>query len=193
MSWEESEPINRPCPCGAGHYAVIERSDDWNRIDERWEMHCPACAPKYGLYARDYTHKGMAATYRGWLPRSVLQEFAAATTAVEEAKKRLTAYAVDTVGERWKTHFAGKTKKAVWRELTEDGKHYPSLGTFYAHVCDSGLARVLERYFDPRDLSTVVRILGPSGSELAARIVEAERMERALHEQDGRARQLAFS
>lgn len=189
MSWEESEPIKRPCPCGVGHYLVIERSDDWNRFEERWEMHCPDCVATNDLYARDYTRKGITATYRGWVPRSVLLELAAATAAVDEAKKCLTAYAVEAVGERWNAHFAGKTKKTVWRELTEHGKHYPSLGTFYVHVRDADLARVLKRYLEPRDLPTVVRILGLSGSELAMRIAEAERMERDLRELDNRARE----
>lgn len=193
MSWEDHEPIKRPCPCGKGHYAVIERSDDWNRFDERWEMQCPACNAKYGLYARDYTRKGMVATYRGWVTRDVLRELAAAMAAVEEAREQLTSYAVAALGARWTVHFAGKAKKAVWRELTEDGKHYPSLGTFYKHVADSGMARVLERYFDPRELPTVIRILGPSASELSERMAEVARLEREMDAQDSRARQQAFS
>lgn len=193
MSWEVHEPIKRPCPCGKGHYAVIERSDDWNRFDERWDMQCPACNAKYVLYALDYTRKGMAATYRGWVPCDVLRELATAIAAVEEARKQLTSYAIAALGARWTAHFAGKAKKAVWRELTEDGKHYPSLGTFYKHVADSGMARVLERYFDLRELPTVIRILGPKASALSERMAEVARLEREMDAQDSRARQQAFS
>lgn len=193
MSWEESEPIKRPCPCGKGHYAVIHRSDDWGRSDERWEMYCSSCEAEYGLYAHDYNRKGMKVTYRGWVLRRVLRELATASTAVEEAGKRLTSYAADEFGERWTAHFAGKTKKATWRELTEDGKHYPSLGTFYKHVAESGMARVLARYFDPRELPSVIRILGPGASELRERLAEVERLERELDARYSRARQQAFS
>lgn len=193
MSWEVHEPIKRPCPCGKGHYAVIGRSDDWNRFDEHWDMQCPACNAEYVLYTQDYTRKGMAATYRGWVPSSVLRELAAAMAAVEEARKQLSSYAIAALGARWTAHFAGKTKKAVWHELTENGKRYPSLGTFYRHVADSGMARVLEGYFDPRELPTVIRILGPSTSELSERMAEVARLEREMDAQDIRARQQAFS
>lgn len=193
MSWEESEPIKQPCPCGQGHYTMIQRSDDWGRFDERWEMHCLVCEAEYGLYGHDYTRKGMVVTYRGWVLRHVLQELATASAAVEEARKRLASYATDEFGERWTAHFAGKTKKAIWRELTEDGKHYPSLGTFYKHVAESGMAHVLKRYFDPRELPNVIRLLGPSTSDLRERMADAERLERELDAQNSRARQQAFS
>jgi len=44
---------------------VIQRSDDWGRNDERWEMHCRACAAKHGLYTEVYNRKGLRETIAG--------------------------------------------------------------------------------------------------------------------------------
>lgn len=193
MSWEDHEPSKRPCPCCNGHYLVIQRSDDWGRSDERWEMHCPACAEKYGLYSATYNRKGMDETFSGWVPRPVLHEVATAEQTAQEAEKRLTDVASTQFGARWRAHFDGKAKKAIWRELTEDGEHYPSLGTFYAHVRDSGMDRVLARYLDRRELATVVRILGPAAAALTARISEVERLEEALDQRRSEARRQAVT
>ena len=48
-------------------------------------------------------------------------------------------------------------------------------------------------YFDPRELPTVIRILGPSASKLSERMAEVVRLEREMDAQDSRARQQAFS
>ena len=171
---------------------MIQRSDDWGRFDERWEMHCRACASKFGLYNENYIRKGLHETFSGWVPGAVLKEVAAAKLKLERAEKRLTADAGKQFGARWRAHFDGKTKKAIWSELTEDGKHYPSLGTFYAHVRDSGIDRVLARYFERRELPTVARILGPGASELAAQIADIEGLERELDQQRSQARRQAM-
>lgn len=193
MSWEDHEPIKRPCLCGNGHYAVIQRSDDWGRFDERWEMECRACSEKYGLHSTTYNRKGMHEASSGWVPHAVLQEVAAAKLKVEEADRRLTADAANQFGERWRAHFNGKAKKTIWSELTEGGKCYPSLGTFYTLVRDSGLDGVLARYFDRGELPTVIRILGPSASALGEWMAEVERLERELDARSSWARQQAFS
>ncbi len=155
-------------------------------------MECCACSEKYGLYSATYNRKGMRETSSGWVSHAMLQQVAAAKLKVEEAERRLTADAASQFGEPWRKHFDGKAKKTIWSELTEDGKCYPSLGTFYAHVRDSGLDRVLARYFDRRELLTVIRILGPSASVLAERMAEVERLERDLDTRSSWARRQAF-
>jgi hypothetical protein len=152
-------------------------------------MQCRACGAKYGLYAHDYNRKGLIETYRGWVPRVTLNELAAARLARDKAEKCLGTDAEAAYGKRWLAHFDGKSKKAVWAELTENGKHYPSLQTFYVHVCNSGLDRVLLRYLDRRELPTVVRVLGPDAADLTARLAQFEQMERDLDELDRRAQQ----
>ncbi len=122
-----------------------------------------------------------------------MNELAATEGKLERVKKRLTADAANRFWKRWRMHFDGKAKKAIWSELTEGGKHYPSLATFYAHVRESGIDRVLARYFDRHELPTVVRILGPGASELAAQIAQIERLEAELDEQRSLARRQAMN
>ncbi|MGJ7568878.1 hypothetical protein ACSFBM_33850 [Variovorax sp. GB1R11] len=194
MSWDEAAPTYRPCPCGAGKYAVISRFDDWNRSDERWEMHCPACATKYDLYVRNYTgRKGMAATFRGWVLRNLLGELAAASAKLNDAKQSLATFASAQLGDHWLAYFAGRTKKAIWSELTEGGKCYPSLQAFYTQTRNSSPERILKEYFSYRRLPTVVRILGLSPeSELAQRLKQTEYLESELKEMDCKVREHAI-
>jgi len=189
MSWEDGLPIKHPCPCGNGQYTVVERSDDWGRHEERWEMHCPSCLHRYGLYSFDYNRKGMVSTSHRWLPRQMLSELAVTASEVEEARKALSAYAVAQFQEQWNEHFRGKAKKAIWRELTEDGRQYPSLPTFYLHVRESSLEKQLARYLEYPQLPTVARILQVSSSELHSRIEKVQALERALEEKQSNARQ----
>lgn len=188
MSWEEGLPAKHPCPCGNGQYTIIQRSDDWGRHEERWEMHCQSCLQLYGLYSFDYNRKGMIITSHRWLPRQMLSELAIRASEVEEARKAVSAFAVAQFQDHWNEHFRGKAKKAIWRELTEDGKRYPSLPTFYLQVRESSLEKQLARYFEYPELPTVARILQVGSSELHSRIEKVQAMERALEDRQTRAR-----
>lgn len=189
MSWEEGPSTKHSCPCGNGHYAVVPRSDDWGRYEERWEMLCPSCKETYGLYSLDYNRKGMVSTSHSWVPQQLLRELATGALEVEQAKEMLSAYAISQYEERWSRHFSGKTKKAIWRELTQDGNEYPSLPTFYLQIRDSSLSQQLSRYFNYRQLSTVVRILQLSDTELHVRMGRVQKLERALEEKHSHAQQ----
>ncbi|SCX71764.1 hypothetical protein SAMN03159363_3999 [Variovorax sp. EL159] len=157
-------------------------------------MHCPACATKYDLYVRNYTErKGMAATFRGWALRNLLGELAAAGAKLNDAKQSLATFASAQFGDHWQAYFAGKTKKAIWSELTESGKCYPSLKTFYTQTRKSGLEHILTEYFSYQGLPKVVRILGLSPqSELARQLEETEHLESELKEMDGNVREHAL-
>jgi hypothetical protein len=155
-------------------------------------MHCPACKANYGLYTQDYSDKGIAARYRGWARRTLLLDLSAATENLEKEKGRLTDHARTEFRERWNKHFSGKTKKAAWRELTDDGKSYPSLPTFYTHIRESSLEQVLERYFECGELPTVVRILRLNGSDLETSLTRVQRLEEELKRKDHHAREEAF-
>ena len=189
MSWEDGLPIQNPCPCGNGLYTVVQRSDDWGRYEERWEMHCPSCLQRYGLYSFEYNRKGIASTGHRWLPRRMLSELAVAASEVEGARKDLSAYAIAQFQEQWKEHFRGKAKKAIWRELTEDGKQYPSLSTFYLQIRESNLEKQLALYFEYPQLPTVARVLQVSNSELHSRLAGVQALERRLEEKQSNARQ----
>jgi len=97
-------------------------------------------------------------------------------------------------GERWIGYFKGKSKKKViCRELTENGKTYPALGTFYGHVRQLDIARVLESYLETDQLSIVVRILRLKGSVLAARLAEVQRVDRGLRADERHIREQAVA
>ena len=192
MSWEDQEPLQRPCPCGAGRYIVESRSDDWGRFDERWAIQCRPCAEKYGLFREAYNRKGVYETSFSWVSHDLLQKIAEAKLKREESERRLTSEATQAFGERWYAHFEGKAKKTIWSELTEQGKFYPSLGTFYEQVRTSGLRSVLSRYFDRRQLPTVIRILGSCAAALVESMADVEQVERDLEARIFIARQQAY-
>ena len=189
MSWEESPPIVRPCPCGIGHYTIIERTDDWGRSEERWEMQCQSCVENYGLFSFDYNRKGIVSTSRNWIPRQLSNELATMESTIEREKENLSAFAMTEFLERWKQHFKGKTKKAIWRELTQDGARYPSLPTFYLHIRESNLEQQLARYFDYREIATVIRILQLNHPEIDRQVELIQTLERVLEAKKNHARE----
>lgn len=193
MSWEESEPATRLCPCGVGHYTVIARSDDWGRSDERWEMHCVSCRANYALYTYHHNRKGLIETYYGWLPVVFMHELTALETAIEGEKSQLTEYANKHYGERWHNHFNGKPKKTIWRELTQEGKEYPSLSTFYSHARNSSLPSLLNNYFRYREIQTVIRVLELNDGNLDALIEHIQKLEKECEEKHSQARHQAFA
>ncbi|WP_145956177.1 hypothetical protein [Burkholderia pseudomallei] len=133
----------------------------------------------------------MTVTQHGWLPRALLQELSRKGEELQRAKKELTSYAVAQYGEVWGKHFSGKSKKGIWQELTDGGKCYPSLATFYSHVRQSSVSKVLEQYFDYSYLPTVLRVLELAGSELQSRIEQVGELERQFEGHRSRARQCA--
>lgn len=193
MSWEDSEPQYRSCPCGKGRYSVVYRSDDWGRSDERWAMHCEHCSETHGLYSYNINRKGIDETYYGWLPESGLAEILRLNKKISHEERTLATYlkAVHAIG--WHRHFNGKTKKAIWRELTDDGSDYPSLSTFYDHVRRSGLDQILGSYLTYSHIKTLIRILQPKDTKLSAQVKAVKRLKRSLEEKSVRARQESFT
>jgi len=192
MSWEESNPKSHPCPCGKSEYVVIHRSDDWGRFEERWEMRCPRCNTDYGLYTYHLNHKGMTETHYGWVKKSLLQELAELNRQMEDQKEGLRTYLRMHYGAKWLQHFRGKTKKAVWSELTRDGQVYPSLSTLYAHIRSSGLECVLEGYLNHQNVSTVTRILELNDVKLTKLIQIVRELERIVNQKERHIRQQAI-
>ena len=193
MSWEESKPEPHTCPCGKGDYVVIHRSDDWGRFEERWEMRCPHCNANYALYTYYRNHKGITETQYGWVLKSRMQELAELNERLEDKKKELAAYLKTQYGEKWLQHFRGKTKKAIWSALTQDGQIYPSLSTLYAHIRNSGLERVLEAYLNYREAATVIRVLGLKDVKLTSMLEKVRKLEHMVEQKELNVRQQAVA
>jgi hypothetical protein len=116
MGWDEMNRSGRPCPCGGGKYVSISEMDDWNRCRTSTKIVCPSCGRKnseaLGLIA---AHEAKGQKLRGLAEREAKERFLAAFLA----------------------KFSGSSRKEIGEELFH-GRHYPALGTFYAHVKASG-------------------------------------------------------
>jgi hypothetical protein len=81
-------------------------------------------------------------------------------------------------GEKWRQHFAPKKKKEIWEALTQGGKVYPSLATFYSHVQHLGLEKVLNRYLDFEHFDKLKRILKLRDAKSSSIIGEITKVKR---------------
>lgn len=180
MSWEDSKPEPRACPCGKGKYTVTHRSDDWNRFDERWSMLCPRCKADYGLHSYATNRKGIAETHYGWVPKRPLDELAELVKRRDDESRKLAVLLVSRYASSWHEHFKRMSKREIWTELTNDGRNYPSLATFYSHVRQLGLEKVLNRYLVYREVETVGRVLKFSASELDSITKHLRALEQAI-------------
>ncbi len=172
---------------------VTHRSDDWGRFEERWAMRCPRCNANYALYTYYQNHKGIAETHYGWVRKSLLQKLAALNEQMEDKKRGLATYLETRYGEKWLQHFRDKTKKAIWFELTRDGRTCPSLSTLYTHIRNSGLERVLEGYLDYREAATVIRVLELNDVKLTSIIESVRELERLVKQKEQHVRQQAVT
>jgi hypothetical protein len=151
-----------------GHYNIVCRMDDWNRHDEQWTMDCPTCRGEHGVYTTFATRDGMVATRYVWVPRAALQDLQDARDRIAAIKLDFSKYLETHHGAAWTAHFDGKTRAVVWRELTNDGREYPSLSTFSAQVRQPGLDQALKDYLQYDAVDTVIRILQLNDPELSA-------------------------
>lgn len=193
MSWDSGKPEPHTCPCGKGHYSVTHRSDDWGRFEERWVMHCSHCNTNYALHTYYRNRKGITETCHGWVRKPLLQELAGLNERMEEEKRGLATYLGKHYGEKWLQHFHGKTKKAIWCELTQDGRTYPSLSTFYSHIRNSGLDSVFKGYLDYREAGTVIRILELNDVKLTSIIEMVRELEQMIEQKEQYTRQQAVA
>jgi hypothetical protein len=180
MSWEEMGTQKYSCPCGRGHYAVTWLMDDWNRHDEQWTMECLQCSAIYDLYTYSTYRHGMSEAHHRWVLRELLEKLSALNTQLNQKQRDIAAYIKREYTEKWLGEFSGQKKKTVWSQITQDGKEYPSLSTFYHRVRSSGMAYVLCEYLDYRKLSTVTRILALKDTYLDDYTSEVHRMEDAI-------------
>ena len=118
------------------------------------------------------------------MPKPLLHELAELRERAEEEKRGLATYLERQYGDRWRQHFSGKTRKAIWTQLTQDGRNYPSLSTFYSHIRHSGLENVLKGYLHYGEAGTVIRILKLKDVELTSRIKKIQGLEQATEKKE---------
>ncbi len=147
------------------------------QYDEQWVMHCQVCQGTHQLYPYTTSHKGIQERNFLWALRADVRELSNIGEAREKLRDEVASYLVDRYGARWANHFAGKSKKTVWAELTDDGRAYPQLSTFYNHVSSYGLAYIFSEYLRYEKIDVVVRVLAVDDDELRARVAEIEDVE----------------
>lgn len=172
MSWDECGSKSHPCPCGNGHYTISYLMDDWNRSDERWEMQCETCRASYTLFSFWTYRHGLSEERHGWAANSLIEALRQARNHQQEKERGVIIYLETNIKDAWLAHFFGKSKKLVWEQLTESGKTYPSLGTFYTHTRQDSMEAVLLGYLKPDSVETVTRVLGAKDEQLTALVRE---------------------
>jgi hypothetical protein len=135
----------------------------------------------------------MTETYHGWVSKPLMEEFTQPRKQINLKKQQLASDAQTRYGDTWCQRFDGKTKKAIWAELTQSGGYYPSLSTFYSHVRHIGLPQVLNGYFHFHEIWTVIRVLGLCDDRLNAMIHDIETLERQSEQQENNIRKQAFA
>ena len=176
MSWDSTE-TQKTCPCGAGTYTVIDRSDDWGRFETSWRMDCAICRAKYSLYTYDYCDSGLRGQGHKWVETTIYNE------SVKLSEKALAAKsdAVRLAKERYlpvlEEMFSKSSKKAIWQVLNENIKWYKSLGTFYKHTKNQEKHEYLAELFDHSDLLSVLKIANTEDKDIEKLLKDSSELE----------------
>lgn len=136
------------CPCGSGDYSIlIERRSGFFDKD-RIKMRCPVCKEKYRIYDAIFDEHFPSGSERFiWVSRELYDEYGSTKARFNKSRKEvanlLESKYMDTMGS---CYHNTKTKKEFWRKLTDNGKRYPPLGSFYRHFSRDGLTDVLRHH-----------------------------------------------
>lgn len=167
MNWELSSAKAHKCPCGQGTYTIRIFLDDWKRSEEQWEMDCPKCRRKYYLYSNTDSNSGMQLRSNRWVKKRTLSRVLRVEPRVENAKMGVVNLATSKYETKWLAYFKeAKSRKAAWQRLTDGGKRYPSLATFYDHTAKMDLQEYLLQQFNFNSLSIIVDKVGSGDKEL---------------------------
>ena len=194
MSWEEDGNKQYKCPCGAGSYTVRFYSDDWNRYRTEWEMDCPLCKQNYRLYKYCYPHHGIMETSSLWVPKELYEKREKLYEQLSQCQEEVAEISKSRYLNRWISYFNNvKTKKGIWEKLTDNGKTYPSLSTFYAHVRSIKIETYLAREFNYNNMLTILKKLGIEDSEVNERMRAIKEMESELSKTEKMLRKEGYS
>lgn len=183
MSWEEMSNSQYKCPCGLGTYTIKFFMDDWNRSEERWEMDCPTCKQNYRLYTYYYYDSGMECKSYLWVPREAYTKVENIGVQLNKAKKEVVGIATSRYMDKWLVYFQdARTKKEIWRRLTDNGKRYPSLSTFYTHTRNRSPETYLRREFHYDNVPVILQKLGIIDNEVNEKLQATRQIEGKFRE-----------
>jgi len=116
-----------------------------------------------------------------WVPRESYEKIEEIERQLERTKEEIVNLEHSRYMDAWLSYFnTVKTKKEVWRILTDDGKRYPSLSTFYSDVRDSDLRHYLREYFSYDNLAFVLKKLKIEDKEIDEKILHVKEIESML-------------
>jgi len=179
MSWELSGVQKHKCPCGRRTYTVRLLTDDWNRSDEQWNMNCSDCNRRYTLYRYSYPDSGMILQSYCWVKKKLFARMRMIQAELEKCRRNAVRLFQSRYKEKWLSRFSEcKSKKTVWKLLTQNGRRYPSLPTFYSHTKNKDLEGYLIQQLTFDNLSFVLKMLSVKDNKLRERIKKATQMSR---------------
>lgn len=173
MSWESVSEQQHPCPCGEGFFTAIVEMDDWNRTRSGWVMGCLKCREEYIDFRSTAYDSGLSYTAHRWVKVKAHQQYKKLSTNAKAVLGKAQNLAAERYCDLWLQYFDGKNKKQVWEILTNNGNHYPSLGTFYKHCRPGreGLNKYL-RWFFQNDYERALLIMHTRDAELEKMRIE---------------------
>lgn len=116
-----------------------------------------------------------------WVPKELYEEVNNIEARLNRAKNEVVDIARSRYMDKWLWHFRdAKTKKEIWRRLTDNGKRYPSLSSFYAHTRNKDLETYLRQEFCYDNLPAILEKLDTVDNELSQRIETVREIEREL-------------
>ena len=193
MSWEVTNTDEHLCPCGAGSYRITTLSDDWGRTEERWEMICPTCATRFALHRYYYQDSGRTWPAFIWVKLEALRQVQDDQGDHAALKERILATARARYLDRWIQHFAhAKSRKEIWRILTNTGKCYPSLSTFYQATKGTVPRQYLTTRFTFENLTWILAQLDIQDAHIYGLLSEADRMRQTIEAQEVQLRKEGF-
>ncbi|MDQ7797379.1 MAG: hypothetical protein RDU76_00360 [Candidatus Edwardsbacteria bacterium] len=166
------------CPCGKSYYTVHSYYDQAGLFDEHWEMNCCRCKQRYQLSSLlKESGRGLNEAYL-WAPINIFSELAIVEDQLHRAQGDMLALARELYLERWLGYFSGaKTRKDVWRRLTDGGKRAPSYRLFVRSAPRDNLEDYLQRYFHYFNVDHILEKLGVRDirlDEMKGRIAELQ-------------------
>lgn len=171
MSWEELSNSQYKCPCGSGTFTIRFFTDDWNRTEERWEMDCPICRQNYRLYTYFHHDLEMTSSSFIWAKKEQYEDVERIGAQLTQAKEDVVKAAASSYMNEWLLYFSdARSKKEIWRRLTDNGMRYPSLSTFYAQTRHTQTASYLQREFSYNNVPIILHKLGVGEEEITERL-----------------------
>jgi hypothetical protein len=193
MSWEVSSVKDYSCPCGSGTYRITTLSDDWGRMEARWEMFCPDCATAFSLYKYYYQDSGKEWPAYVWVKADMLESFQKKRAEFESFKDRIISIARAHYFDTWMHRFLGATtRKEMWALLTDGGSRYPSLSTFYQHTRGIDPQRYIASHFTFDNLPWILGQLAFVDPRVNDLLIEAGQMKQSIEDQERELRQDGF-